>query len=267
MGGTLDPCTISRQTTARSVILSRKIALFFKTRLTVRRRPLCYAAPCLFSLPLRLLCHSWRRTSTSPSLAVANGANNTLFRSDVRIFNPSTSDNLVVTATFLKANNDNTSAGSKTITIPKRQMVVLNNIVQNFFNTTGLGAIFLTADGEFDATSRLYTDSPNGPAAGTFGQFVTAVIEDQPREKGALLQLSNSTDLTTGFRSNIGFMNPNTVAVTVAVRLISANGTVLEAATSAPFHREASARRELAPQSGATCLLRMDTSVSPLTGR
>ncbi len=48
-----------------------------------------------------------------PISAVANGANNTIFRSDVRIFNPSDSDPLVVTATFLKANNDNTSAASK----------------------------------------------------------------------------------------------------------------------------------------------------------
>ncbi|MEO8215614.1 MAG: hypothetical protein ABI718_00880 [Acidobacteriota bacterium] len=223
----------SRQSN-RDLSYFHEIALFFKTGTDSEEAFMLRRAAFLL-LTLTLSLPLLAKDALIPISAVANGANNTIFRSDVRIFNPSDSAPLVVTATFLKANNDNTSAATKTITIPARQMMVLNNIVQTFFNTTGLGAILLSADGEFDATSRLYTDSPNAAAPGTFGQFVPIFIEDQQRDKGALLQLSNSTDLTTGFRTNIGFMNPGAEAVTVAVRLISSSGTQLGSGNVGPI--------------------------------
>jgi hypothetical protein len=49
--------------------------------------------------------------------------------------------------------------------------------------------------------------------------------------RGAMTQLSNSSDLTKGSRTNIGFFNPNPTQVTVRLELRGADGTLLGQAT------------------------------------
>lgn len=170
-----------------------------------------------------------------PISAVAQGANNTLFRTDVRIFNPSQENALIVTAEFLPANQNNAGGTSRTITIPPGEMLVFNNIVGDFFGRSGLGAIRFESDGELKVTSRTFTDSPNAAAPGTFGQFIPAVEQSGAMKSGVLLHLSNDTNLSQGFRANTGFMNPGTEAVTVAVTVRSANGTQLGTGNIGPI--------------------------------
>jgi len=170
-----------------------------------------------------------------PISAVAQGANNTLFRTDVRIFNPSEDAVLIVTAEFLAANQNNTGGTTRTMTIPQGEMLVLNNIVGEFFGASGLGAIRFESEGEFNVTSRTFTDSPNAAAPGTFGQFIPAIEVSGATESGVLLHLANDTNLTQGFRANVGFMNPGAQPVSVAVTVRSADGTQLGTGTVGPI--------------------------------
>lgn len=170
-----------------------------------------------------------------PISAVAQGANNTLFRTDARIFNPSGDKTINVTAEFLPANRDNTGGATRNITILPGQMLVLNNIVGDFFAASGLGAIRFESDDEFRVTSRTFTDSPNAAAPGTFGQFIPAAEQSDAMASGVLLHLSNDTNLSQGFRANTGFMNPGSAPVSVAVIVRLANGTQIGTGNVGPI--------------------------------
>lgn len=171
-----------------------------------------------------------------PISAVAPGANDTLFRTDVRVI-PSGSDGppIIITAEFLPAGTDNSVPDTRTITIPPGEMLVLNNIVGDFFGESGLGAIRFESDSNFFITSRTYTDSPNPAAPGTFGQFIPAFDEGNAMQSGVLLQLSNEMDLSQGFRTNLGFMNPGDVPVTVDVAARSPDGAQLGMGSVGPI--------------------------------
>jgi hypothetical protein len=175
-----------------------------------------------------------------PISAVAQGANNTLFRTDVRIFNPNP-DLIAVTLHFLPLGQDGANIPGQVLNIPPRQMLVLDNIVQTTFGRqpNSLGAIRLDSDNtgtsgpEFTADSRTYTDSPNPAAPGTFGQFIPALELSRATNEVVVLHLSNSSNLSAGFRTNSGVMNPNRETATVTPRLFQANGTLIRA--GAPF--------------------------------
>jgi hypothetical protein len=161
-----------------------------------------------------------------PVAGVVAGANNTLFRTDVRIFNPSTQRDLGVTLHFLPQGMNGANISGRVVNVPKRQMVVLDNVVGNFFGmpSGSIGAIRIDSDEDFDydivADSRTYTDSPNATAPGTFGQFIPALNVTEARAKTVVLHLA----WTQEFRSNIGVMNPSNEEVTVRANLYSNDG-------------------------------------------
>lgn len=170
-----------------------------------------------------------------PISAVAPGANGTLFRTDVRLLNVSETSPITINAEFLPANRDNSTPATREITVPAGAMLVLNNIVGEFFGGNGLGAIRFESEDEFRVTSRTYTDSPNPSAPGTFGQFIPAIDSAGAMASGVLLHLSNDTNLAQGFRANSGFMNPGTLPVTVAVILHDAEGNELGTGNVGPI--------------------------------
>ncbi|MGK2858791.1 MAG: hypothetical protein ACSLFQ_16460 [Thermoanaerobaculia bacterium] len=167
------------------------------------------------------------------------GANNTFFRTDVRIFNPSTTDDISVSIHYLPQGIEGTNIPGRLVSVPKRQMVVLDDIVGNFFELTEstIGALRLDSDTdasyEFVADSRIYTNSPN-PATlrGTYGQYVPAMELDAAKLKTVVLQLKSpfDTGLPGGpgsYRSNVGVMNPGSEPATVTPALFGADGTPL----------------------------------------
>src|SRR5206468_11293039 len=80
------------------------------------------------------------------------------FHTDMRIFNPSFTKDIEVTAYLLATGNaDNTSAQTKPITVPKRQMLVYNDVLSALFNVGGLGGLRLKSDDDFIATQRIYS--------------------------------------------------------------------------------------------------------------
>ncbi len=155
-----------------------------------------------------------------------------VFKTDVRIFNPSNTTDITVQAFLLPVgNHDNSAAAAHNVTVPKRQMLVLNDVVTQF-GGTDLAAIRLTSTDDFVATERVYvqqsaTSSCN--IAGTLGQDVPAIDATTTANKqGVLLQLRT----TTAFRTNIGAVNPGTVAANVTFKLYDKNNALVSTGTA-----------------------------------
>jgi hypothetical protein len=140
-------------------------------------------------------------------LLIAGTAGN--FRTDARILNPSFDKDITLSATLLPVGNvDNRGETAVTLTIAKRQVRALDDIVETLFGRTVLGAIRLTSDDPFEAHSRIYAKTGEG----TQGIGASALPFDAALEQGALVQLKSAG---SGFRTNLGAFNPNLVPASV----------------------------------------------------
>lgn len=164
------------------------------------------------------------------------------FRTDTRVFNPSSQKDITINAAFLEAGSDsghpnNNGVAGINIVVPKRAMLVYDDVVSSLFGITGkLGAIRFTSADDFVATQKIYA----AEAAGTLGQFVPGLDVGQARAKGVVLQLkANGSRGTRGtFRTNVGFVNPVNATTTVNARLYDKNGAQVGAVktiTMQPF--------------------------------
>jgi len=134
------------------------------------------------------------------------------FHTDARIWNPSSSKYITVSAYFLPVGKDNSAAVPVQITIPKRSMKSYDDVVNVLFGgSTSLGGIRLTSSDDFVATSRIYAQTSQG----TLGQFVEGLDESSARTKGVIIQLKASS----AFRTNVGYVNPNSSPATITFRL------------------------------------------------
>lgn len=165
-----------------------------------------------------------------PAAGTAPGANGTHFRTDVRIFNPSSTTPISVTVHFLPQGMDGSNISGRIVEVGPRQMAVLNDIVGDFMQwpTSAVGALRLDSDTdqsyEFSAESRTYTDSPNPGAPGTYGQFIPALDPNSDATKTGVVLHVKHNDL---FRTNAGVMNPNREPINVRATLVRADGTLV----------------------------------------
>jgi len=167
---------------------------------------------------------------------VTNGLGQT-FVTDLRVFNPSY--DTAVTAQveyFASGNVPNTNATqSIPISIPARGTAVLDDVAGasglNIGSAGGIGAIRVTSAEKLAVTSRIYADL-RASGKGTFGQFAAGQPRANALRRGVLPQLSNhTTEFTTGFRTNIGFFNPNIEPVTVRLEVRDPAGTLSASTT------------------------------------
>jgi hypothetical protein len=158
------------------------------------------------------------------------------FRTDMRVFNPSTTKDIQIQATLLPVNvavpnpADNRNAQSVTINVPKRQMVTYDDVVSTLFSASGLGAIHLKSADDFVATQRIYAIQASSAAcqiAGTLGQFVPAADLASAKTAGVLIQLKANAS----FRTNVGLVNPNSVNATVTWKLYDKNNALVSTGT------------------------------------
>ena len=96
----------------------------------------------------------------------------------------------------------------KPITVPKRQMVVYNDVLNAIFGVGGLGGLRLKSDDEFVATQRIYALAADGS---TTGQYIGGLDVSSAKKKGLLIQLRNNggPGQIGTFRTNLGAVNPN----------------------------------------------------------
>ena len=153
-------------------------------------------------------------TPASPKeLYLSIGGSVGAFRTDMRIFNPSTTKDIQIQAFLLPLGNvDNSGVQGKTITVPKRSMAVYDDVVSSLFNSSGLGGIRLRSSDRFIATQRVYSTAADGS---TNGQFVAGVDEETAAKTGVVVQMK----VNSGFRTNVGVLNPNPVAANVTWRI------------------------------------------------
>jgi len=140
------------------------------------------------------------------------------FRTDVRIFNPSSADSNV-SLVFVPVGNQNNGAAFANIVhkvIPKGQGVAYDDAVATIFGKTGLGAISIDADTPLIVTSRIYAQT----ASGTLGQGFHAERQGNMLLNGILIQLRADAS----FRTNIGAVNLQNTFAHVTWTLFDKNG-------------------------------------------
>lgn len=144
-----------------------------------------------------------------------------VFRTDVRIFNPSASDSNV-TLFFVPAGNQNNGAAFANgvhLTIPKGQEKAYDDAVTTIFGATGIGAIDIEADTVLLITTRIYAQT----AAGTLGQGYRAERTGNLLLDGVLIQLRADAS----FRTNIGAVNLQNAQAHVTWTLYDKNNTMV----------------------------------------
>lgn len=163
-----------------------------------------------------------------PAAASISGANNSAFRSDLWLFNQSATNAIPVTLTLYCYAGSTCTSVVKNVTVQPRRSVQIRDLVTSLFQQpqTG-GAIELSYAGylgTISATSRLYS-----PATGpTYGFAMVARPASQALRRVMFPGLaSNGGVNTSGFRTNLGYYNPNATAANVTVTLHRADGSVL----------------------------------------
>lgn len=170
------------------------------------------------------------QTLVLPAAANAEGANQTHWRTDLQIKAPDTQA-ATFTIELLKSGKNNSTPSAVEGTVGAGQSLRLGNVLETAFGFTGTAALRVTAtEGQILATSRTYNDDPDG----TYGQTVPAVAADEGFGFGSeatLILLSRSPNPSTGFRTNIGFINLVGTLTTMEIDLFAADGTELGTVT------------------------------------
>lgn len=169
-----------------------------------------------------------------PAAAHATGAAGTNWRSDVEIHNPGSSQ-AAYTIALLKRDNDNSSPTTKSFTLNPGLSVRYSDILSSMFGFSGAAALKISVtSGSILASSRTYNlmvagNPLNLPAGATFGQFVPALAATDAvasTEQARLIQLAHSRT-SSGFRTNIGYVNTTSTTLTMTTDLYTASGTKL----------------------------------------
>ncbi|HEV8660971.1 MAG TPA: PKD domain-containing protein [Thermoanaerobaculia bacterium] len=145
---------------------------------------------------------------TIPVVARANGANGTFWRSDVTLFNPSsTSLNLMMRF----------GVRTRSIFVGPNRSVVIPDVVTALGEQSGSGPLEISWSGSSApvVTSRTYTTVDNG---GTYGQSVDVV------EAFATQQYVTGLRSDADFRTNVGFLNGGNDPIIVQATVLSASG-------------------------------------------
>ncbi len=159
---------------------------------------------------------------TSAHRAGRNGSN---FRTDLRVFNPSSSAG-VLRLNFYPDGVTSPTPSSATIPLPEGRVVVLDDVLSSIFGRANAsGALRLKADREFLAVSRTYDAS----TAGTAGFDLPSVPPSRllgPGDVGRFPGLS-----TSGSRLNVQLVNPGPDAIELALSLRAPDGAANGRAT------------------------------------
>jgi PKD repeat protein len=168
-----------------------------------------------------------------PSSAFSSGKNSAEFHSDVRVFNP-TSSPVGFTPIFYSsdaAGNVLNTVQMPFVSIGPRQQLSYNNVLQSLFNLP----IGVFGPIRFQTTGTLLVSSSvnnvNGCGNGsTSGQWLPGIDSSQALKAGTLVQLAASADASSGYRTNVDFMNPGTTAANVTAKVRKGDGTLLSSA-------------------------------------
>ncbi len=128
---------------------------------------------------------------------------------------------------LLRGGQPNPAPEGVDVMVPASGAVRVADAFDTLFDASGTGALRVLAPaGALATTSRTANDT----GSGSLGQGIPAVMADQATRYGSsarLLGLSSSADSGTGSRTNVGFVNPCPIPVTVALELHRADGSLI----------------------------------------
>ena len=160
--------------------------------------------------------------TTLPAVSHVSGFGNTLFKSDVKIWNASDEQFAEVTARFTCFEGD---CGDRVFTVAPRQMLAWDDIVLSLFHSTSAGgAMEFVSETPIVVTSRLYTPTL---IESTYGMFVPGLPPEASSPAVVLNGLSHPSDFSTGSRVNVGVFNQAEVAQVIIYRLFDGAGNLL----------------------------------------
>jgi len=161
-----------------------------------------------------------------PGSAHVSGASGTNWRTDLEVANAGNSQ-AELTLSLLERNRDNSSPVTKTFTLGPGQTVRHEDVLATVFGFSGAAALRVdVAKGLVTVTSRTYNATPSG----TYGQFIDAVPESAAiteHQEGRLILLSHRRSSSSGYRTNIGFVNATGSKLRLDAALYLADGTHL----------------------------------------
>lgn len=161
-----------------------------------------------------------------PVVARNPGQGSSLFVTDLRVLNLADTDAEVFVSWFPKgaAGAAGAAAVSRLVAAAAGEAVV-NDVVGTLFGANDRGALILSSTAPLRGAARTFNDQ-RGAGSGTFGQFVEAIARERAYPSGVLL-LGSHRPKSDGrdFRLNLGYFNPNPVAVEVTFDVRRPDGT------------------------------------------
>jgi hypothetical protein len=161
-----------------------------------------------------------------PAAAHLRGANRTNWRTDLEIFNSGITQ-AWYQLDLLERDKDNTNPRSAIFVLDAGTSIRYEDVLDTVFSYSGAAALRITPiSGEIAATSRTF----NLLDTGTTGQFAPSIPGTEAIESGEsarLIQLSQSSRSSSGYRTNIGFTSLSSRPSTVDVELYDAGGEFL----------------------------------------
>jgi len=158
------------------------------------------------------------------------GAQGTNWRTDLEVHNPGETT-AAVTVDLLKRDIDNSAPMSRSFNLAAGRSVRYGDVVESLFGYAGAAGFRLRAPaGKLIATSRTFNDQTTG----TYGQFVPSYAAGEAivsGQRARLIQLTHNPDLSAGYRTNIGFVNAGSTAITLMIDLYDAAGVNLGTVT------------------------------------
>jgi hypothetical protein len=174
----------------------------------------------------------YSRVHYFPVVGRVDGLNNTRFVADVRVVNRSDETEAVTLEFFSSSSGGLTAASAaRAVAVAPGEELVINDVVGSQFSTTGLGALKIGTASDQTAGVRVFNDL-RPINQGTTGFFIRSKDISNADTSGVLPFLSQASDADIqaglGFRSNIGWFNPNLGSAGVTFRAHRASdGAVL----------------------------------------
>ena len=197
---------------------------------------------------------------------VAHTQGTKLFKSDVRLYNPGPAAR-TFTLYYVPAGQTGAQASKATRTVGAGHVLALDDVIASEFGfADSIGQMTIVSPGAgFLATSRAYTDSPNG----SFGLFTAGFPTLEGLAFGSGSATANGLVKNSQFHTNIGFTEVSGAPVTVRMDILDSRGALMGSRTVSTAPNTAALIVDIIGDRGlgATSNFRVNYTVTSLTGR
>ncbi len=173
-----------------------------------------------------------RATETVTSFAAisrAKGRAGSEWGTMLRVLSPNDED-VTVYAEWYPSNKNGLVAPDQTVQvgIPAGGTAVIDDAVSTLFVTDGTGGLRLLSSEPFVGAARIFNDQRSNPnIGGTYSQHIPSSAATGMPTAGALLLSASRPIAQGGWRTNLGYFNPNPFPVTVTFAAWSVAGELL----------------------------------------